>query len=40
MDKEVVEVIRKQRRKEREETKKTHVAYSHNVVEKTTQRLF
>jgi mannose-6-phosphate isomerase-like protein (cupin superfamily) len=37
MDKEVAEVIREQRRKEREETKKRRAVYSHNVINKATQ---
>ncbi len=39
MDKEVAEVIREQRKKEREETKKRRATYSHNVIDKATQRL-
>ncbi len=39
MDKKIAKIIRKQRRKEREETKKKRAAYSHSVTNKTTQRL-
>jgi hypothetical protein len=39
MDKKSMEVIRKQRRKEREETKKMRVPDSHNPTDRIVQRL-
>jgi hypothetical protein len=39
MDKKIVEVIREQRIKEREETKKRRAINSHNVIDKIVQRL-
>jgi hypothetical protein len=39
MDKEIAEVIREQRRKERQEAKKRRAAYSHSATNKATQRL-
>jgi hypothetical protein len=39
MDKKSIEVIRKQRRKEREETNKMRVLDLHNAIDRITQRL-
>jgi hypothetical protein len=39
MDKEVVEVLRKKRRQEREETKKRCATNSQSVIDRTIQRL-
>jgi hypothetical protein len=39
MDKEVAKIIRKQSRKETEETKWKHAAYSHTTATRTIERL-
>jgi hypothetical protein len=39
MDKKVAEIIREQRKKEREQTKKMHTTNSHSVVDRVAQRL-